>query len=98
MSDPYLELIQTHWEAISLGYNEVLEQRPVMLLDVQTGELHAFPPADFKQLLDTQSQRDFQVQYQRAVTTGQMVLFVRDIENNQFLSYTLKLEEGEEPE
>jgi hypothetical protein len=98
MSDPYLELIQTHWEAISRGYSEVLEQRPVMLLDVQTGELHAFPPAEFKQFLDAQSQRDFQVQYQRAVTTGQMVLFVRDVANNQFLSYTLKLEDGKESE
>ena len=63
MSDPYLEIIQTYWEAISQGYNEYAEERPVMLLEIQTGDLHAFPPAEFKQLLDPQSQRDFQIQY-----------------------------------
>ena len=35
---------------------------------------------------------------ERAVTTRQMVLFVRDTERNQFLSYTLKLEEDGDSE
>ena len=93
MADLYLDTIQEQWDTISQLYNEHAEQRPVMMLDVTAGEVHAFGYEQLMQLLDAESQTGLTAQYQRAVERREMVLFVRDPERKQLLSYTLKLED-----
>lgn len=99
MTQPYKELIENQWDRISELYNQFAEQRPIILLDVQAREIHAFPAQDFMGVLDEKSRPTFEEQYQRAVASRQMVLCVRDTENKQFLTYTLKLEDdGDQPD
>lgn len=93
MSDPYVDLIQQHWPHIAALYNQHAEKRPVMLLDVQEGDIHAFPYEEFTTLLDAPSQRALEEQYGRAIANRQMVIFVRDVENRIFQSYNLALED-----
>ena len=93
MANPYLDLIQSQWEHISALYNEFADKRPVILLDVDAGELHAYPFEKVKEIFDAGSQLTLEEQYRRAVATRQMVLIVRDKENKQTLTYTIKLED-----
>jgi hypothetical protein len=92
-SDPYFELIRHHWPQVAELYNQYAERQPVMLIDVQEGDIHAFPYDEFLALLDAASQQALVDQYQRAVDKRQMVLFVRDVEHKIFQSYSLALED-----
>ncbi len=93
MNDPYLDFVRQHWADIASVYNQFAAHRPVMLVDVQEGEIHAFPFADFTMQLDSASRATVAEQYQRALETRCMVLFVRDTERKVFHSYTLQLED-----
>ncbi len=93
MANPYMDLIQSQWEHISALYNEFADKRPIILLDVDAGELHAYPFEKIKEIFDSGSQLTLEEQYRRAVATRQMVLIVRDKENKQTLTYTIKLED-----
>lgn len=92
-TDPYLELIQRQWPAIAEAYNQFAEQQPIMLMDVQNAEIHAYPFEEFALVLEAASRRQVEAQYRRALAKRQMVLFVRDTDNRVFQSYTLALEE-----
>jgi hypothetical protein len=94
MADPYLGLIQEQWPRITDLYNEHAERYPVMLVDVREMEIHAFPFAEFRTLLDASSQAALDEQYRRAVDNRQMVLFVRDVERKIFQSYSLALDDS----
>jgi len=92
-NDPYLELIKQQWQSIGATYNQFADQHPIMLIDVQNAEIHAFPFEEFVMVLDVPSRRQIEAQYRRAVENRQMVLFVRDTDNKVFQSYTLALED-----
>lgn len=94
MADPYVGLIEEQWPRIADLYNEHADKFPVMLLDVQAMEIHAFPFDEFRTLLDGPSQTALVDQYERATANRQMVLFVRDVERKVFQSYSLALDDG----
>lgn len=94
MADPYVALVQEHWAQVTDLYNQFAENRPIMLVDVQDGAIHAFPYDQFTRLLDESSQAHLEEQYARALANRQMVLFVRDVERKVFQSYTLQLEDN----
>jgi hypothetical protein len=93
MSDPYMGLIKEQWPHIAELYNEHADKYPVMLMDVRGMEIHAFPYDEFRTLLDAPSQAALDEQYQRAVDSRQMVLFVQDVERKIFQSYSLALDD-----
>jgi hypothetical protein len=92
-TDPYLDLIQRQWPAIAEAYNQFAAQQPIMLMDVQNAEIHAYPFEEFVLVLEAASRRQVEAQYRRALAKRQMVLFVRDADNKVFQSYTLALED-----
>jgi hypothetical protein len=92
-TDPYLDLIQRQWPAIAEAYNQFAAQQPIMLMDVQNAEIHAYPFEEFVLVLEAASRRQVEAQYRRALAKRQMVLFVRDTDNKVFQSYTLALED-----
>lgn len=92
-TDPYLDLIQQQWPAIAETYNQYAAQQPIMLMDVQNAEIHAYPFEEFVLVLEAASRRQVETQYRRALAKRQMVLFVRDTDNKVFQSYTLALED-----
>ena len=97
MDDPYVEYIRDHWPQITELYNQHADKRPIMLADVQAGEIHAFPYDEFLDLLDAPSRHSVIEQYARAVENRQMVLFVRDTANKLLQSYSLALEDTPPP-
>lgn len=92
-NDSYLDLVKQQWPLIADTYNQFADQQPIMLVDVQKAEIHAFPFEEFVMVLDAPSRRHVEAQYRRAIASRQMVLFVRDTDNKIFQSYTLALED-----
>lgn len=92
-TDPYLELVRQQWPTIAETYNRFAEQQPILLMDVQRAEIHAYPFDTFVLVLEAASRRQVEAQYRRALARRQMVIFVRDTDNKIFQSYTLALEE-----
>jgi hypothetical protein len=95
MNDPYLDMVYEQWEHILRWYNLFAAKRPVMLFDVQEGKIYAYPYQEFKAELSLRSQAILADQYQRALASNQMVVFVRDNQKRKLVSYSLDLAQEE---
>jgi hypothetical protein len=95
MNDLYLDMVYEHWEHILRWYNLFAAKRPVMLFDVQEQRIYAYPYQEFKAELSPRSQAILADQYQRALASNQMVVFVRDSQKRKLVSYSLDLAQEE---
>jgi hypothetical protein len=93
MEDPYLDIIDEHWNKILMMYGLFAQSRPVMVLKLPSLKIYAYPYKEFKDSLNQRSQAILTQQYQEAQANGQMVLFIRDNDEQVFRSYTLNLEQ-----
>jgi len=92
MSDSYLAVVQKHWSDIRDLYMVFESKKPVMLYDIQTKKIFAYPYAEFKADLNKRSQDLLERAYALASNDGQMVVFVRDNENRKLVSYVMELD------
>ena len=93
MDDPYLDIIDECWDKIVMMYDLFEDKGPVILLELPSLKIFAYPYQEFKADLSQRSQAILTHQYQQAQANGQVVLFVRDNEKQKFRSYTLNLEQ-----
>lgn len=93
MDDPYLDIIDECWDNILMMYSLFASKGPVMLLELPSLKIYAYPYQEYKADLNQRSQAILTHQYQQAQANGQMVLFVRDNEKQKFRSYILNLEQ-----
>ena len=96
MTTSYLDLIQAHWESILNLYWQFEDKKPVMLFDIQQNEVYAYPYEGFKSELNKKSRESLEQQYQRALENNYVVVFVRDNDQGNLVSYSLELEEADE--
>ena len=96
MTASYLDLIQAHWESILNLYGQFEDEKPVILFDIQQNEIHAYPYEGFKSKLNKRSRESLEQQYQRALENNYVVVFVRDNDEGNLVSYSLELEETDE--
>ena len=89
MDDPYWDLIGERFADICRHYGSFAEKKPVMLLDVQSGRIYAYPFQEFRDDLTERTRASFSEQYQDAVSRGEMVVFVRDNDNRKLRSYSV---------
>ena len=68
-----------------------------MLYDIQEQRIYAYPYKEFKAEMNRRSQDMLEKQYQNALTNDQMVVFVRDNENEKLISYSVPLTQQNEP-
>jgi hypothetical protein len=92
MDDPYLDIIDGYWDKIMMMYDLFAVKKPVMLLELPSLKIYAYPYEEYKADLNQRSQAILAHQYQQAQANNQMVLFVRDNERRKLRSYTLNLE------
>ncbi len=93
MSDSYLAIIQDQWENILKLYRQFEDKKPVMLFDIQAETVYAYPYEGLKAELSEKSQRSLEKQYGRALANHSVVVFVRDNDRSNLVSYSLELEE-----
>ena len=91
-SDEFLDAALKYRPEIVLRYRQFASKKPIMLFDRQEERIYAYPCAEFIEDLSPKSQPSVKEQYDEAVRSGQMVVFVRDNEQRRLISYTLAVE------
>jgi hypothetical protein len=90
--DPYWPVLREQWPHIALLYGQYADKNPVMLFDIQERRVYAFLFREFHAELSEQSQASLADQYERALADGRIVVFIRDNEREQLVSYSLPLQ------
>jgi hypothetical protein len=88
-SDYLLDAARENWPHILLLYRQFKDKRPVMLLDLQSGRIYAYPYLEFKEELSERSQRSLEEQYEQAGRECKIVVFVRDNEQRRLVSFSM---------
>jgi hypothetical protein len=94
------EYVDAAWgqvEAIRHLYSRCAEKRPVMVLELSTGRIYAYPYQGFKADLSARSQALLKDEYAQAAQSGEMVVFVRDEERRKLVSFTLPVDDADGP-
>jgi hypothetical protein len=71
---------------ILMFYKLFEDKRPVMLFDLQSQQILAYPYEEFKATLTERSQAMLTTQYDEAVVKNKVVVFVRDNETRRLTS------------
>ncbi len=87
--DYMLAAMAEHWEHVVRIYRELEEKRPIMLYDMQEGQIYACPFDSFKAGMPEDAQPALNEIYELAAREDKMVVFVRDNEAEQLKSYLL---------
>jgi hypothetical protein len=76
-----------------LGFYKLFEDRQtIMLLDLQSQKIYAYPYEEYKATLSERSQAMLTTQYDEAVAENKVVVFVRDNETRRLTSMSFKNE------
>ena len=90
MYEQYWDAVGEQWDNILGLYKRFEAKKPVMLLDIQEQKIYAYPYNDFKSELSKRSQIQLEEQYEAAILNNEMVVFVRDNEKRDLVSYSLE--------
>ena len=74
---------------ILMFYRAFAEKRPVMLLELPSHRIYAYPFLDFKNTLSERSQKLLEKEYTEAVAHHKFVLFVKDNEREKMISFSV---------
>ena len=91
-TDPLVEAAQNNLPLILALYKLFEDKRPVMLFDLQSQKIYAYPYMEYKANLNERSQAILERQYQEAITENKIVVFVRDNESRRLTSMVLNKE------
>ena len=95
MYEQYWDAVGEQWDNIIGLYKRFEAKKPVMLLDLQEQKIYAYPYNDFKSELSKKSQIQLEEQYEAAILDNEMVVFVRDNEKKELVSYSLEYREND---
>jgi hypothetical protein len=91
MRDPYLDVVYRHWSSIVMMYQRYADKKPVMLFDIEEQRIYALPYAAYRAELTQRSQASLKEQYEHAVVNGDVVVFVRDNQQEKLVSFSVPL-------
>jgi len=66
------------------------DKRPVMVFDLQSQKIYAYPCDEYRSTLSERSQAMLTVQYDEAVVENKVVVFVRDNESRRLTSMSFE--------
>ena len=87
-NDDLVDAAESFLPQILMFYRRFEDKRPVMLLELPSLRIYAYPYQEFKGDLNERSQAMLKDQYERAVAEDKIVVFVRDNETRRFVSMT----------
>ncbi len=85
-NDDLVEAAENYLPHILMFYKRFEEKRPVMLLDLQSQKIYAYPYKEFKAELSERSQVMLAADYEKAIAKNKIVVFVRDNETQRLVS------------
>ena len=74
---------------ILMFYRKFAEKKPVMLLELPSQKIYAYPYLDFKNTLSERSQKMLEKEYQEAVAHHKIVVFVKDDDRRKTISFSV---------
>jgi hypothetical protein len=84
--DDLVETAEERLPYILMFYKRFEDKRPVMLLDLPSGKIYAYPYQAFKADLSERSQVMLTADYEKAIAKNKIVVFVRDNETQRLVS------------
>jgi hypothetical protein len=75
---------------ILMFYKLFEDKRPIMLLDLQSQKIYAYPYDEYRATLSERSQAMLTVQYDEAMVNNKVVVFVRDNETRRLTSMSFE--------
>jgi hypothetical protein len=91
-NDDLVEAAESSLPQILMFYKRFEDKRPVMLLELPSLRIYAYPYREFKADLSARSQAMLGEQHERAVAEDKIVVFVRDEESRRLVSMTFEKE------
>jgi hypothetical protein len=85
-NDDLVEAAENSLPHILKFYKRFEENRPLMLLDLQSQKIYAYPYEEFKAELGEKSQTMLAADYEKAIAKNKIVVFVRDNETQRLAS------------
>jgi hypothetical protein len=70
-------------------YRQFADKKPVMLLELPSQRIYAYPYLDFKNTLSERSQKMLEKEYQEAVAHHKIVVFVKDNDREKMISFSV---------
>ena len=89
-NDDLVDAAYGSWPFIQMMYRRFEDKKPVILLDVTSGKIYAYPYRGYKKDLSEKSQRMLTEQYKQAVREDKIVVFVRDNEQRRLVSFLME--------
>jgi len=74
---------------ILMLYKKFKNKKPVMLLELPSQKIFAYPYLEFKNTLSERSQRMLEQEYEEALPKKQFVIFVRDEVGRKMISFSV---------
>jgi hypothetical protein len=85
-NDDLVEAAESFLPHILKFYRRFEDNRPVMLLDLQSQKIYAYPYKEFKADLTERSQVLLTADYEKAIAENKIVVFVRHNETRRLVS------------
>jgi hypothetical protein len=85
-----IAIVRFHREPILQYYDQVKEERPILVLDVQRRKLHSYSFADYKARLRPGSQEKLNEEYTKAIAKNKVLVIVWDESTRRLVTTTFK--------
>ena len=85
-NDDLVEAAENCLPNILMFYKRFEDKRLVLLLDLQSQKIYAYPYEEFKAELSERSQVMLAADYEEAIAKNKIIVFVRDNENQRLAS------------
>ena len=87
--DALLNAANNRASDILMVYKTFSDKKPVMLLELPSHKIYAYPYLEFKASLSERSQKTLEKEYQQALAHDQMVVFVKDNDRKKMISFSV---------
>lgn len=84
--------LEEFYDHILVAYSDFAEAKPIMLLDIQEQRIYAYPYEEFKADMNPRNQASLTDQYEQAIASDRIVVFVRDNDQQKLVSYSIDKE------
>ena len=85
--DPYLDLIDEHWDNILMMYQKFEEKDQIIEYDVSEQKIYSYPAKAYIQALSERTRDQTSRQFAEAKKRQQFILFVKDTPKRCLRSY-----------
>ncbi len=85
-----IEVVRSHRGPILQYYDQVKDERPILVLDFQRRKLHSYTYEDYKATLRPESQEKLHVEYTKAIAKNKVMVVVWDDATRRLVTTTFK--------